>query len=215
MMKTATETRPLLAGDLFATRSPFYPRLRAVCGILLEPSSVLGPSSVSILRLVRICESHHDFRKIKIDSIREKKWWSLYHFVERFKKCGMSIELDWNAERGSIHFLDGLKPFSRFEFARSDDVISWIFPGNKEWSGWPLLLLKSRLISLKFLKVEARWNLVFQSLWRKSLFYLSSSFLLSRYISRLMCPMLAQQITVNCSRNIYCLLYFLKFKWTW
>jgi len=46
MMKTTAGTRPLLARDLFAIRSPFYPRLRAVCGILLGPSFVLSPASI-------------------------------------------------------------------------------------------------------------------------------------------------------------------------
>lgn len=55
----------------------------------------------------------------------------------------------------SIPFFSPLPPESlRLRNARSNDMISRIFPRKtRGWSGWPLLLLKGRLISLKFLKV--------------------------------------------------------------
>lgn len=140
---------------------PFYLRLRAVCG----PSFVLGPHPfyVYVAYVTRVTISARRFRKMKIDDEKKEKSTSPYRCVVRFKRCDVSIKLDWNVGRdGQVSWR--FRAFFSSRIREIGPYDSPDFPGNEGWSGWPLLLLKGRLISLKFPKVEARWDLVSRSL---------------------------------------------------
>lgn len=136
--------------NLFPTRSPFYPRLRAVCGTLLGPSFVLGVQVLHpfrVYRVDRVCESTRSrlsrgvLAEIKLDDVKKRKdSKNLYYCVVWFIKCGVSIELDRNVERETgVRFLRAFFSHRIREIGRYNSLN---FPGKEGWSGWPLLLLK-------------------------------------------------------------------------